>query len=530
MLNDTSEHRSDGILMNKIYSFLLKTGGISLMVGFLFLNPCKAQQKTTPPNMLIILADDLGYGDLTCYNPNSLIPTPHLDRLASEGVRLTDAYCPVSVCSPSRYTLMTGNYSWRSWKKSGVMANYEPSMIDSGQLTLPEMLQQAGYTTAGFGKWHLGASFPTIDGKKPAGYGAFRADDNGANLDLDQPITDGPLDHGFDHWLGFSCASECWILEGNRVMGAIQHDLYTIEAAPNTDHLQRIPLEDYLPFITEKSMLFLQQHATEQRDQPFFLYFAPYVPHIPLAVSKEFRGSTEAGQYGDYVHELDYYIGKVLNTLDSLQLTENTIVVFASDNGSQFVITSNELDLSEASNNLETNSKNTQSMGGHHPNGPLRGTKWTAWEGGVRTPLIARWPGHFPAGAVSSQLFALNDVMATVASVIGYKLPDNAGVDSYNLLPALMGKEKNIRKTVVVQSSKNVLGLRWGKWKYIGAGDYQPENPDDPEGELYDLTNDISESENLYDKRPALAKQMKKKIYEIMESTGRNEPVGPGQR
>ena len=507
-----------GILMNKMYGFLFKIGGISLMVGFLFPNLSEAQQQNTPPNILIILADDLGYGDLQCYNSKSLVPTPNLDRLAAEGIRLTDAYCPVSVCSPTRYSLMTGQYPWRSWKKSGVMANYEPSMIDSAQLTLPEMLQEAGYTTAGFGKWHLGATFPTTDGEKPVGYGKFRADDNGANLALDQPITDGPLDHGFEHWLGFSCASECWILEDNPVMGAIQHDLYTIEAARNTEHLKLIPLEDYLPFITEKTLNFLQQQATGQSNQPFFLYFAPYVPHIPLSVSKEFLGSTKAGEYGDYVHELDHYIGKILNTLDSLQLTENTIVLFASDNGSQFTATSNKMDLSNASNNPESNTESKQDDDVHHPNGRLRGTKWTAWEGGVRTPFIARWPGHFPSGAKSNQLFALTDIMATLAAVINYRLPENAAVDSYNLLPVLRGKDKNIREKVVIQSNKNALGLRSGKWKYIGAGDYQPENPGDPEGELYDLSEDASESVNLYLKYPKVAEKMKKELEGILNS------------
>ena len=228
------------------------------------------------------------------------------------------------------------------------MANYEPSMIDSDLLTLPEMLQKTGYKTAGFGKWHLGATFPTLDGKEPAGYGKFRADDNGANLDLSKPVTDGPLDHGFDHWLGFSCASECWILEGNTVSGAIGHDLYTIESTPNKDHIEVIPLADYLPFITGKTLDFLHSQATSKHESPFFLYFAPYVPHIPLAVSESFRGQTEAGLYGDYVHELDYYIGSLLNALDSLELKENTIVLFASDNGSQFRITSRKMDLAAA--------------------------------------------------------------------------------------------------------------------------------------------------------------------------------------
>ena len=262
--------------------------------------------------ILIILADDLGYGDLGVYNKNSLVPTPNLDRLAAQGMRLTNAYCPVAVCSPSRYALMTGNYPFRSWKKRGVMANYEPSMIDNRDHALPELLQQAGYFTAGFGKWHLGTTFPTLDGEKPAGYGKFRADNNGANLDLSQPVTDGPLDHGFNHWLGFSCASECWIIENNKILAALNHDFYTIEATPNKEHIDLIPMEDYLPNISENVVKFLQQY---DRKEPFFLYFAPYAPHIPLAVSQNFRGKTKAGLYGDYVHELDFYIGKILNAL-----------------------------------------------------------------------------------------------------------------------------------------------------------------------------------------------------------------------
>lgn len=481
-----------------------------LLLGTFFVSPSQAQQETLP-NILIILADDLGYGDLKSYNSSSLIPTPNLDKLASEGIRLTDAYCPVSVCSPSRYALMTGTYPWRSWKKSGVVANYEPSMIDSEQLTLPEMLRQAGYFTAGFGKWHLGATFPTLDGEKPVGYGKFKAENNGANLDFNQPISDGPLDHGFDHWLGFSCASECWILEGKKVVGAVQHDLYTTDAAPGADELKHIPLADYLLFITENSLGVLRDHATNGKNRPFFLYYAPYVPHIPLAVSSAFQGTTEAGQYGDYVRELDHYVGRLLGTLDSLGLTENTLVLFASDNGSQFVVTGKEFDLSKASNSPDKNLRTAQNSGGHHPNGLLRGTKWTAWEGGVRTPLIARWPGHFPAGVVSHQLFALNDVMATLAAVVDYPLPDDAAQDSHDLLSVLKGENESKRASVVVQASNGTYGLRWENWKYVKGG------KDDPP-QLYDLSVDESESANVYAEHPTVAKGLEQRLELILTS------------
>ncbi|WP_277479067.1 sulfatase family protein [Catalinimonas alkaloidigena] len=493
----------------------------ALILIFCIHLPSKAQ-KSSKPNVLIILADDMGYGDLQSFNDESLVPTPNLDQLASEGIRLTDAYCPVSVCSPSRYALMTGTYPWRSRKKKGVMANYEPSMIESSQLTLPEMLQQAGYHTAGFGKWHLGTSFPTLDGEKPAGYGKFKAENNGANLDLSKPVHDGPLDHGFDRWLGFSCASECWILDDNEIMGAIGHDLYTIESTPNKDHIKEIPLEDYLPYITEHSISYLEDYAKSEQDKPFFLYYAPYVPHIPLSVSQEFRGKTPAGLYGDYVHELDHYVGKVLKQLDDLDLSDNTIIIFASDNGSQFKGTSKKMDMTSASNSPADNKGEVEDKDAHQPNGKLRGTKWTPWEGGVRTPVIARWPGQFPEGAVSSELFALNDVIATLAAIIEYPLSSDQAVDSYDLLPVLKGEKKQLRKEVVIQASDGTLGLRSGDWKYIGDGRFKTRSKQNTKGELYNLSEDISEANNLYKEQSALAKQLEERLGEIIRSQNSN--------
>lgn len=469
--------------------------------------------QSAKPNILLILADDLGYGDLPCYNPQSQVPTPNLDRLAAGGIRFSDAYCPVAVCSPTRYSLMTGRYSWKSWKPSGVMANYEPSMIEEGRLTLPRLLQESGYVTAGLGKWHLGATFPTLDGQPPAGYGKFRADNNGANLDLTQPVRGGPLSHGFDSWHGFSCASECWILTDNQITGAIGHDLYTIDSAKNAEHIKRVPLADFLPDITQKGLDFLEEQAAKPDGKPFFLYFAPYVPHIPLAVSPAYRGRTEAGLYGDYVHELDHYLGQLLDALDRLGLSENTLVLFASDNGSQFLSTSRNQDAAQASNSLAD--VQAADPTAHRPNSPLRGTKWTVWEGGVRTPFLARWPGHIPAGKVSNELFALNDLLATIAALTGYELPADAGEDSFNLLPALLGG-KGTRKSVVVQASGKVWGLRSGKWKFIGEGNYKPAQPGDPPGELYDLKADPAESTNLYEKKPKVAARMRKQLQQLL--------------
>lgn len=484
---------------------------------FLCISACSPANESQPPNILLILADDLGVGDLACYNPNSLVPTPNLDQLAAEGMQLTRAYCPVSVCSPSRYALMTGQYPWRSWNKTGVMRNYERSMIDSALLTLPEMLQQKGYATAGFGKWHLGTSFPTLDGELPAGHGQFKADDNGANLDLDQPVSDGPLDHGFTNWYGFSCASECWIFTDRMVSGAIGHDLYSIEANPKSDQVEIIPLENFLPQITNKSIQYLEEQAVQNNEQPFFLYFAPYVPHIPLAVSPEFRGRTDAGLYGDYVHELDHYIGQLLATLDRLGLKDNTIVMFASDNGSQFELTSKELDMDQLSNSPGQSIVDTVATFRHQPNWPLKGTKWSIHEGGVRSPFIARWPGNFPAGKQSDQMLALTDVLATLAAIVEHPLSEKDGIDSHNLLPALKGEKSTGREEVIVQSSGKLFAIVQGKWKYIGVGNYKKPNPEDPPGELYDLSMDESEQHNLYNDHPEIARRLHDRLLQFVE-------------
>lgn len=493
---------------------------INLMFFAYLLMSCSVQekeiQKDPLPNILFIFADDLGYGDLGVYNSNSKVPTPNLDQLAKEGIRFTEAYCPVSVCSPTRYALMTGEYPWRSWKKTGVMTNYEPSMIEEGLLTLPQMLQNAGYQTAGFGKWHLGTTFPTKDGERPVGYGKFQDDLNGANLDFSKPVSDGPLDRGFNHWLGFSCASECWIFEDNQVMGAIIHDLYTIEAAPGTENLKKIPLEGFLPFITQESINYLQQYNKEKKEEPFFLYYSPYVPHIPLAVDQAFIGKTDAGLYGDYVFELDYFIGLLLKELERLGLKENTLIIFASDNGSQFVATS-PADDDKKPTNSPSDVINQVNEDSHQPNSPFRGTKWTVFEGGVRTPLIASWPGKFPNGQVSHQLIALNDILPTLAGLVGETLPEGAAKDGYNLLSAFYGNkvDNEIRESVVVRGSGNSYGLRNGKWKVVGIGEYPFVSP----GELYNLEDDPGETKNLFSEQSEIAEKLLNQLNDHLKST-----------
>lgn len=441
------------------------------------------------PNVLLILADDLGWGDLSCYRAESKVPTPNLDRLASGGIRFTQAYCPISVCSPTRYALMTGSYPWRSWKKRGVLANWERPMIKDGEVTLPSLLRQAGYATAGFGKWHLGARYKTTDGKQPAGLGKFKSDGTGRNIDLAAPISGGPLDRGFDQWFGFICASEMLIFEGNRAVSLLSHSLYEPPPIPGVSGLSKVTVADFLPLITEKSIAWMKERATAKAPGPFFLYYAPYVPHIPLAVGKEYLGRTKAGDYGDYMHQLDHEIGRLLKALEDTGYAENTLVIFASDNGSQFETTGEE----------------------HLPNGGLRGTKWQIYEGGVRTPLIMRWPGHVPAGTVRTELVALTDLLATMAALHGQKLPDDAAKDSFNILPLLLGTSPAdaIRSEVLVQNSPGQHALRQGRWKYIQA-------TQKAEAGLYDLDADPGEDRNVHDEHPDLASKLNARLQELL--------------
>jgi len=471
--------------------------GTLLLIGICCSEPApQTSSEPTNPNILIIMADDLGYGDLGVYNSNSLVPTPNLDQLAAEGIRFTNAYCPASVCSPTRYSLMTGIYPWRSWRKNGVMRNYERSMIDSSLITLPEMLQQAGYTTAGFGKWHLGTTFPTVNGENPGGFGKFFAEDNGANIDFNKPVTDGPLDHGFDHWLGFSCASECWILKDRKINAVLQHDLYTTEAAGAGPDIKEIPLTEYLEYITEQTKNYLLETSEESNSQPFFLYYAPYVPHIPLAVSDAFRGKTKAGLYGDYVNELDYKIGEILTVLDDQGLGENTLVLFMSDNGSQFRATNTSMDLENAGNSPADSLVIGEDKDTHFPNGALRGTKWTTWEGGLRTPLIARWPGNFPSNQSSDEMISLKDIIKSLSALVNVELPAGSAIDAENMLPAFKGSE-GMRNSLVLQSSGRGIAIRKESWKYICAVDYQNKKLLFDEEELYDLSADESEAHNV---------------------------------
>ncbi|MHC4944585.1 MAG: sulfatase family protein [Planctomycetota bacterium] len=466
-------------------------------------------ETTDKPNIIIILADDMGYGDLSCQNPRSRIKTPHLDQMAEEGMRFTDAHSPSACCTPTRYSLLTGRYCWRSRLKRGNLKTWAPPLLEAGRMTLPAMLKRHGYETAVFGKWHLGMGWP----KKGDGY------------DFTKPIEKGPVDSGFDYFFGVDSPNYppyCFI-ENDRTVG------FPSEMKPREMYGHDGPmlpgwkLEDVLPDLTKRVVAYIEERSKKAPGKPFFLYFSLTAPHTPIAPTEEFIGKSEAGRYGDFVTQLDGTVGQVMKALKRSDLEGNTLVLFASDNGS-------------AAYDGEDYGGEPGSLGryGHDANGPLRGLKADIWEGGHRIPFIARWPKKIGPGTTSDGTICLVDIMATVAAIVGADLPEDSAEDSYNILPALLGQklDEPIREATVLHSGFGMMAIRRGKWKLIlgrGSGGvtqprhYKPKKGES-KGQLYDMEKDISETTNLYQQEPALVEDLTKLLERYIQE-GRSAPI-----
>lgn len=436
-----------------------------------------AAAVSSRPNILYILADDLGRGDLGCYNPESHIPTPNMDRIAREGMRFTDMHSPSSVCTPTRYGILTGRYCWRSRLKQGVLNGESPALLEPGRLTVPAMLKRQGYRTAGIGKWHLGLR-------------------NEPKTDYTQTLRPGPLEAGFDTYFGIpaSLDMEPYVyFENDRVLEPPtsfvkgvreQRGIFWREGrcAPSFKHIE------VLPKLTDRAVRFLdgQRGAT----QPFFLYLPLTGPHTPWLPTDKFKGKSKAGPYGDFANQVDDAVGQVLAALERSGQASNTLVIMTSDNGAHW--TPEEIELHR-----------------HRANGNVRGQKADIYDGGHRIPFLARWPGRIKPGTVSDQLGCLTDLMATAAEVSGFALPKEAGEDSYSLMPALTGSKSPRRDVVIHHSSQGLFAVRQGNWKLaLGRGSWGFSEPQkitpkagEPEGELYDLAADPLEQNNLYQKR-----------------------------
>lgn len=416
---------------------------------------------TGRPNILILYADDLGYGDLGCYNADSKIPTPHLDRLAADGVRFTDAHSSSGICTPSRYALLTGRYHWRDFH--GIVNAFGGSVFPEGRLILPEMLRSQGYATAAIGKWHLGWDWdaikkpgarPRTEGRRPVwGPEAF---------DWDARIPDGPLDHGFDHYFGDTVINfppYGWI-EDDKVVKApdtmmdpsewkpIKEGNWECRPGPMVsgwDPYQNIPVT------TRRGVEYI--HSRKDATEPFFLYFAYPSPHAPIIPNDEFDGQSGAGPYGDFVVETDHSVGQLLQALEDSGQADRTLVIFSADNGPEHYAYPRDEKF------------------GHWSSYPLRGLKRDFYEGGHRVPMLIRWPGVTQAGRVCDALVSQIDVMATIAAIVGDDLPADAAEDSHDLSGLLRGEAGSPRTTHVHNTSAGRYAIRHGHWLLIDSED-----------------------------------------------------------
>ncbi len=493
-----------------------------------------ARVSTKLPNIVFILADDLGYGDVGCYNSQAKAPTPNLDRLAGRGMRFTDAHSPSTVCTPTRYSLLTGRMAFRTGMRGVFTGVGGPCMIEKQRLTLPQMLREKGYATGGFGKWHIGMTFFDKAGK-PINRGGL---DAVKRVDFSRAIPDAPIHRGFDRFFGtVCCPTTDWLyayVDGDRVpvpptgqldKGPLPKHPYSRDnrpgmIAPDFD-LEKVDL-----VFLEKSKRFLEHHVKADTDKPFFLFHSMQTVHLPSFPADPFKGKTKAGPHGDFIFEMDHVVGELMETLERLGVADNTLVMFSSDNGPETLTTVR----------MRVDHK-------HDPARPWRGMKRDDWEGGHRVPLIVRWPGKVKPGSTTGQMVSLTDVMATCAAVVGARLPDNAAEDSYNFLPVLLGTQgdRPVRQYLLQQTISLKLSIRRGPWKYLdhkgsGGNNYErnamlkpyalPEKAPTAPGQLYNLQTDPGETTNLYFEHPEIVKELKAKLDEY-KASGRSRPAGP---
>ncbi|MEP4077998.1 sulfatase family protein [Haloferula sp.] len=458
---------------------------------------CTLAQATDKPNIVFILADDLGSGDLSCYNKDSKIPTPHLDSLAAEGMKFTDAHSNSSVCTPTRYGVVTGRYAWRSQLKRGVLNGYSKALIEEGRETVASLLKKQGYNTACIGKWHLGMNFAK----------------NGKNWDYTQPIKRGPNAVGFDYFLGISASLDMppyALIENDKVLSQPNEEIkastypkYWRGGAIAKDFSH----EDYLPLVGKQAVKFI---SAQTSDKPFFLYLPLPAPHKPVVPTADFRGKTEANDYGDFVHEMDWVIGQVVTSLKKKDLFSNTLLIVTSDNASFAV--------KESYGVVQT---------GHSPNHIYKGQKTDAYEGGHRVPWIVTWPGKAAAGTTSKQVVCTTDLMATAAEVSGTTLARDAGEDSYSIVPILTGQlsDKALREATIHHSISGMFAIRKGKWKLIvgrgSGGRTKTDKSDRNKLQLFDMEKDVGETNNIHQTHPEIVQELTT-LLENYKSSGRS--------
>ncbi len=464
----------------------------------------------TKPNIIYILADDMGYGDISCLNENSKLDTPNFDSIAENGIKFTDAHASSAVCSPSRYSILTGRYNWRSSLKKGVLGGYSPSLIEKGRLTAASMLKKYDYKTACIGKWHLGMDWEMSEGAAEA-----PDFDETLGVNYSAPIKNGPIAHGFDYYYGINGSLDMppyVYIENDRVEQLPIH--YTEDSgkrfwrkgptAPNFKH------EEVLPTLTKKVL----EQIDKWKDENFFIYFPLPAPHTPILPSKEFQGKSNTNEYGDFCLMCDNVVGQVISKLKEMDLYKNTLLIYTSDNGCSPMADFDEL--KEA---------------GHNPSYVFRGHKADIFEGGHRIPLLIQWPEVIKANSISDDTVCLADLNATVADILGYDIKDNECEDSVSNLDIWLGNnyEKPLREATIHHSVNGSFSIRKGKWKLEmcpGSGGWSyPVPGKDTDGlppiQLYDLSKDIGEQENVYKNHTEVVDELKALLIEYIK-TGRS--------
>ena len=486
-----------------------------------------------------MLADDLGFGDVSCNNPKSKITTPNVDRLAAEGMRFIDAHTPSAVCTPTRYGLLTGRYCWRTRLKQRVLDGFDPPLIEPGQVTVASLLKSQGYATAAIGKWHLGLHWTDKAGSPVPALPLDRTTPPrpGNDVDFTKPFGGGPTAVGFDHYFGISASlnmSPFCYLQDDRVLHLpVLHQQRMRDANfMAVDEGVRSPdftVHGVMPRLAGEAIAFIETQAATQPAKPFFLYTALTSPHLPVVVNDEYRGRSQAGDYGDFVVETDAFLGAILKTLDRTGLADNTLVIFTSDNGGLY----HYWEAKEADDvkyyKIRGRAAHIREFG-HQGNAHLRGTKADIWEGGHRVPFVVRWPGKTPASVVSTELIELTDLLATAAAITGVQLPPGAGPDSRNILPALLSVRpaKHVRDFSVHHSLWGVFAIRQGPWKLIparGSGGFtrprelDPAKEGGPPGQLYNIESDPSETRNVYAEHPDVVKRLSALLKSIQNGS-----------
>ena len=482
-----------------------------------------ASAQPRSPNVVLILADDLGYGDVGAFNPRGRIPTPHLDRLAREGMRFTDAHTPSAVCTPTRYGLLTGRYPWRTRLTRGVLWGNGDALIESKRPTIASMLQRRGYRTAGVGKWHLGLRWATKPGSTP---------DRTTNsetasvdwIDYTQPIADAPTNHGFDEYFGLAGSLDMRdyvYIEGNRVVepptGSLAGAPITVPAFHRAGRAgPTFRPENVLRDFTDRAVRHVREHRRDSK--PSFLYLALASPHTPVLPTARFTGSTGLGSYADFVAETDASIGEVLQALEDTGAARDTVVIFASDNGPAPVA------------NMIEDLRGK----GHDSAGGWRGAKQDLYEGGHRVPFIVRWPGAVAPGSSSDAAIGLIDIFATIAAVVGEPLSPEMAEDSVSFLPVLrnVGTPFDRGAALIMQSGTGLFAIREGKWKLClapGSGGLSTPRPGSseektlPPVQLFDLQADPRETRNLQAEHPDIVDRLRGRL-QAYRVGGRSRP------